>query len=185
LVVTRGPGAGRVVVYGPAGRSEIVRVEQDDGPALYTYRVLEGEDPLGYASDPAVRDLIGDPREADDWLDATATTPWPDLVVQLPEFFDSPRAPDVYVTPADGFGFTSGKAAGHGSLTRSEMVVPLVFAGPGVPRGHLRAARTVDLAPTILSYLGIPYDAEAMDGDDLGIAPSGLPAMRTLVPASN
>ena len=185
LVVTRGPGAGRVVVYGPAGRSEIVRVEQDDGPALYTYRVLEGEDPLGYASDPAVRDLIGDPREADDWLDATATAPWPDLVVQLPEFFDSPRAPDVYVTPADGYGFTSGKAAGHGSLTRSEMVVPLVFAGPGVPRGHLRAARTVDLAPTILSYLGIPYDAAAMDGDDLGIAPSGLPAMRTLVPASN
>ena len=49
------------------------------------------------------------------WLDATATGPYPDLVVQLPEFFDSPRAPDVFVSPAEGYGFTSGKAAGHGS----------------------------------------------------------------------
>lgn len=184
VVVTRGPGAGRVVVYGPTGRSEIVRVNQDGGPALYTYRVLEGEDPLGYASDPAVRDLVGSPREADDWLDATAAGPWPDLVVQLPEFFDSPRSPDVYVTPAEGYGFTSGKAAGHGSLARSEMVVPLLFAGPGVPPGHVHAARTVDLAPTLLSYLGVPFDPEEMDGDDLEIAPGGPPAMEPLAPAT-
>ncbi len=182
LVVTRGPAAGRVVVYGPSGRSEIERVDGDDGP-LYAYRVLEGEDPFGYASDPAVRDLLGSPRDADDWLDATADGPYPDLVVQLPEFFDSPRAPDVFVSPADGYGFTSGKAAGHGSLTRSETVVPLLFAGPGVPPGHRHAARTVDLAPTLLSYLGVPYDPEDMDGDDLEIAPAGA-ALKPLAPAA-
>ena len=103
--------------------------------------------------------------------------------MQLPEFFDSPRAPDVFVSPAEGFGFTSGKAAGHGSLSRSETVVPLLFAGPGVPPGHRRAARTVDLAPTLLSYLGVPYDPEDMDGEDLEIAPAGAPAMAPLRPS--
>ncbi|HEY3349116.1 MAG TPA: alkaline phosphatase family protein [Thermoanaerobaculia bacterium] len=183
LVVTRGPSAGRVVVYGPSGRSEIARVDGDDAPPRYSYHVLEGVDPLGYAADPAVRGLLGAPRDADDWLDATAAGPYPDLVVQLPEFFDSPRAPDVFVSTAEGYGFTSGKAAGHGSLGRSETVVPFLFAGPGVPPGHRRAARTVDLAPTLLSYLGVAYDPEEMDGDDLEIAPAGAPTMNPLAPS--
>lgn len=183
LVVTRGPAAGRVIVYGPAGRSEIAREERDGAPPLYGYRVLEGEDPLGYASDPSSAGLVGSPRAAHEWLEATAAGAYPDLVVQLPEFFDSPRAPDVYVSPAEGYGFTSGKSGGHGSLSRSEMVVPLLFAGPGVRHGRLRAARTVDLAPTLLAYLGVPFDPEDMDGDDLEIAPSGVPAMKPLVPA--
>jgi hypothetical protein len=184
LVVTRGPAAGRVVVYGPAGRSEIDREDGDGTPPLYRYTVLEGEDPLGYTWDPAVRDLVGTAREADEWLDATAAGPFPDLVVQLPEFFDSPRAPDVYVSPADGYGFTSGKAAGHGSLSRSEMVVPLLFAGPGVVPGHRHAARTVDLAPSLLGYLGIPFEADEMDGEDLEIAPSGVPPVGAFTPAA-
>ena len=122
-------------------------------------------------------------HEADEWLEATAETEYPDLVVQLPEFFDSPRSPDVFVSPADGYGFTSGNAAGHGSLSRSETVVPFLFAGPGVPPGRLHAARTVDLAPTLLAYLGVPYDPDEMDGDDLEIAPAGVPAMKPLAPA--
>jgi arylsulfatase A-like enzyme len=182
LVVTRGPAAGRVVVYGPAGRSEIAREDGGGTAPLYRYTVLEGEDPLGYTWDPAVRGLVGSAREADEWLDATAAGPYPDLVVQLPEFFDSTRAPDVYISPADGYGFTSGKAAGHGSLSRSEMVVPLLFAGPGVAPGHRHAARTVDLAPTLLGYLGVPFAADEMDGEDLDIAPAGTPPMRPLIP---
>ncbi len=185
LVVTRGPAAGTVVVYGPAGRSEIVREDRDGASSLYTYRVLEGEDPFGYTGDPAVSGLVGEPHDADDWLDATAEGPYPDLVVQLPEFFDSPRSPDVLLSPAEGYGFTSGKAAGHGSLSRSETVVPFLFAGPGVPPGHLHAARTVDLAPTLLSYLGVPYDSDEMDGEDLEIAPAGPPPRPPLVPAAD
>jgi hypothetical protein len=184
LVVTRGSEAGHVVVYGPGGRSEIVRENGGDAQPLYRYRVLEGEDPLGYAADPMVRELVGSAREADDWLDATAAGPYPDLAVQLPEFFDSPRAPDVLVSPAEGYGFTSGKAAGHGSLSRSETVVPFLFAGPGVEPGHRHAARTVDLAPTLLTYLGIPFQEEEMDGEDLEIAPGGAPPMRLLAPSS-
>jgi len=173
LVATRGPGPGRVLVYGPAGRGEIVRVQEANEPDLYSYRVISGEDPLGYASYDAVRPLLGTLRTADEWLLATARTQFPDVAVQLPEFFDSPRSPDVYVSPADGWGFTPGRVGGHGSISRGDIVVPLMFAGPGVAPGRIRVARTVDLTPTLLGYLGIPFDPADFDGDDLGIARRG------------
>ena len=175
LVVTRGSASGTVAVYGPAGHAEIVREDRDGLDSLYLYRILEGEDPFGYTHDPAAAPLVGSAHDADAWLEATAETEYPDLVVQLPEFFDSPRSPDVFVSPKDGYGFTKGYAAGHGSLSRSETVVPFVFSGPGVSPGILHAARTVDLAPTVLSYLGVAYDPDEMDGEDLEIAPQGVP----------
>ncbi|HQR46337.1 MAG TPA: alkaline phosphatase family protein [Thermoanaerobaculia bacterium] len=172
LVVTRGSESGHVLVYGPRGVAEIVREERDDDEPVYGYRVRQGEDPFGYARDPRLAPyLTGGPFTAPEWLEATARTDYPDLVVQLPEFFDSPRAPDVFISPRDTYGFRSGKAAGHGGLSRSEMIVPVVFAGPGVAPGRRPVARTVDLAPTLLRWLGVPFDPEAMDGDDLGIAP--------------
>lgn len=169
LVVTRGERMGEVHVYGPAGESLIVTEEQASGPDLYSYRVVDGTDPFGYTEVEEVHRNLGIAQTADWWLHATARSGAPDLVVQLSEFFDSPRSPDVYITPAPGYGFKFNRSAGHGSLARREMVVPLVFAGPGVPHGTLEAARTVDLAPTILRYLGVPFDPEEMDGTDLSI----------------
>jgi arylsulfatase A-like enzyme len=182
LVVTRGSASGTVALYGPAGRSEIVREDRDGLDSLYLYRVLEGEDPLDYVHAAAAAPLVGSAREAGEWLEATAETEFPDLVVQLPEFFDSPRSPDVLVSPKDGYGFTKGYAAGHGSLSRSETVVPFVFSGPGVSPGILHAARTVDLAPTLLSYLGVAYDPDEMDGENLEIAPHGVPRSSAIPP---
>src|SRR5262249_5140359 len=136
-------------------------------------------------AEPSAAMLLGSPHEADDWLDATADGPYPDVVVQLAEFFDSPRAPDVFVSPAEGYGFTSGKAAGHGALSRSETVVPLLVAGPGVPPGRLRAARNVDPAPPLLPSLGVAFDSDDMDGEDLEIAPAGPPPRPPLVPVDD
>lgn len=173
LVLTRGPEAGWVDVYGPKGRAEAHREEREDGEDVYTYRLLEGEDPLGFS--PA---LLGRALPASEWLAGTATSEYPDLPVQAVQFFDSPRAPDVFVTPIDGTGFRAGRLGGHGALSRIETVVPFVFAGPGVRAGRLFAARTIDLTPTLLSYLGVPYDASKMDGRSLGIltGPLGPPA---------
>jgi arylsulfatase A-like enzyme len=182
LVATRGPSSGTVNLYGPSGRAEIAREDREGLESLYLYRVLEGDDPLGYVHSDAAP-LVGSAQEPDEWLEATAETEFPDLVVQLPEFFDSPRSPDVFISPKDGYGFTKGYAAGHGSLSRSETVVPLLFAGPGVAPGVLHAARTVDLAPTLLSYLGVPYDPDEMDGEDLEIAPGGVPKPAAVPPA--
>ena len=183
LVVTRGPSSGTVALYGPSGRAEIVREDRDGLESLYLYRVLEGDDPLGYSHSAAAR-LVGSAHDPDEWLEATAETEFPDLVVQLPEFFDSPRSPDVFISPQDGYGFTRGYVAGHGSLSRSESVVPLLFAGPGVTPGVLHAARTVDLAPTLLSYLRVAYDPDEMDGENLEIAPRGVPKPPVLPPSS-
>ena len=170
LVITRGREAGHILVYGPTGVAEIAREERDGDEPLYAYRVTQGTDPLGYASSgDLARFVAGGGHPSKEWLEATAQTEYPDLVVQLPEFFDSPRAPDVYLSPKNGYGFRAGKAAGHGGLSRSEMVVPFVFAGPGVVPGRRPFARTVDLAPTILGWLGIPFDPDSMDGDDLEI----------------
>ncbi len=167
LVLTRGPEAGTVLVYSDVGHAEIQRQDFEDRPSRYSYRVTEGRDPLGYPPD-----LLGPILPAEEWLARTALTEYPDLVVQLSEFFDATRAPDVYISPKDGYGFREGKAGGHGALSRREMVVPLVFAGPGVRPGRRPVARTVDLAPTLLRYLGVPFDPESMDGDDLRIAPA-------------
>jgi hypothetical protein len=161
----------------------VEREEGPDGEELFTYRVVTGDDPFGYSKSDAAR-LLGEPHSAETWLTGTASTEFPDMVVQLAEFFDSPRSPDVYLTPKDGFGFRAGRAAGHGSLARREMVVPLLFAGPGIQPGTIPAARTIDIAPTILRYLGVPFDPAEMDGDDLGIerpAVAGGAAMPPLV----
>lgn len=176
LVVTRGTEAGHILVYGPGGVAEIAREEPDGEEPLYAYHVRQGTDPFGYDASPLLERFVSaGAHPAADWLEATARTEYPDLVVQLPEFFDSPRAPDVYLSPQNGYGFRAGKAAGHGALSRSEMVVPLVFAGPGVVPGRRPTARTVDLAPTVLRWLGVPFDPDTMDGDDLeiGTPPSG------------
>ncbi len=171
LVATRASEEGHVLIYGPSGVAEISREDQDDEEPLYAYRVTQGTDPLGYASSPDLKSFVAAGAHAsDEWLQAAARTEYPDLVAQLPEFFDSPRAPDVYISPKNGYGFRSGKAAGHGALSRSEMVVPFVFAGPGVPHGSRPVARTVDLAPTLLHWLGVPFDPDTMDGEDLEIS---------------
>ena len=168
----------RSSLYGPAGRAEIVREDRDGARVALSRTASSRERTLSATPGPPPRPSSARPTRPDEWLEATAETEYPDLVVQLPEFFDSPRSPDVFVSPEDGYGFTKGYVAGHGSLSRSETVVPFLFAGPGVSPGVLHAARTVDLAPTLLSYLGVAYDPDEMDGDDLEIAPRGVPRRR-------
>lgn len=170
LVAARGSEPDEVEIYGPAGRSEILVDDEGEGGVVrFLYRVVEGEDPLGYAADASVAPRLAEALTAAEWLRLTAHTAFPDLVVQLPEFFESPRAPDLLVSPRDGIGFREGRAAGHGGLSRAELVVPLVFAGPGVARGTRDVARVVDLAPTLLRWMGVAYEPDEMDGEDLGI----------------
>jgi arylsulfatase A-like enzyme/Tfp pilus assembly protein PilF len=70
----------------------------------------------------------------------------------------------------------------HGEITHSVLVyeatlrVPLVLAGPGVPRGRvvLERVTTVDLAPTLLRLVGVDPPPEML-GRDLGRALKGAP----------
>ncbi len=66
----------------------------------------------------------------------------------------------VVVTADHGESFGENGDWGHGfSLAEREIRVPLVIAGPGVPRSrHAEPVSTVALAPTILALLGQPTD---------------------------
>ena len=156
LVVRLGDDSIRVQTA--AGTGVIDRVVRS-GVKLYRYRVTEGTDPLGYTSNPKAAALMnGKHHDADAWLAATLDTPKPDCVPQLVELNDSPRAGDIMLFAADGWDFAPGDRGGHGGLLRHEIVVPWVWAGPGLPRGAaITAARTVDLMPTMLDLIGRPH----------------------------
>jgi hypothetical protein len=90
---------------------------------------------------------------------------------RIAQLFDSPRGPDLIVSPkAWAYGIQRGQ---HGALDVVQCRAPLVFAGPGVRAGrHAVAARHVDVAPTIARLMNFP--------DIDGIGPART-AARTLL----
>ncbi len=74
---------------------------------------------------------------------------------RIAQLFDSPRAPDLVVSPK---AYTNGIQPGqHGALDVVQSRAPLIFSGPGVKRGrHRIAARHVDIAPSIAHLMGFP-----------------------------
>jgi arylsulfatase A-like enzyme len=79
-------------------------------------------------------------------------------------YFDSPRAADLAVFAAPGWNFGFPNKAGHGGLRPTEMYVPLLLAGPGIPHERRPGpVRSVDLMPTLLGLLGRPVPA-GLDG---------------------
>jgi hypothetical protein len=130
-------------------------------------RIIQGDDPLGYsaAMPPSMR--YGKPHTAQEWLEATADTEYPDLVPQIMAYFDAPRAGDILVFAAPGWDFHNRNKAGHGGVRPGEMVTVMLLAGPGVPHERRTApVRSVDLAPTLLDLLGRPVPAD-IDGRSL------------------
>ncbi len=123
---------------------------------LITYKLVRGEDPLGW------NENISKPPQGEaacelsprGWLEVTHDTNYPDLSVQILAYFRSPRAGDIAVFAAPGWDFYVKNRAGHGGLRPEDMHVPLLLAGPGVPHKRIEFARTVDLAPTLLLLLG-------------------------------
>ncbi|MGB6553349.1 MAG: alkaline phosphatase family protein [Candidatus Binataceae bacterium] len=95
----------------------------------------------------------------------------PDAYERLAQLFDSPRGPDLAVSPkAYAYGIQPGQ---HGALDVVQSRAPLVLSGPGVRGGSYKlAARHVDIAPTIAKLMRFPE----IDGR----GPSGMPA-RTLL----
>ena len=73
---------------------------------------------------------------------------------RIAQLFDSPRAPDLIVSPkAYACGIQPGQ---HGALDVVQCRAPLVFSGPGVRRGLIKlGARHVDVAPTIARLMGM------------------------------
>ncbi len=144
---------GEVEFHQPGGRGGPIRITHTDG-----------SDPLGWKGKLPVDVLAGEkalsPRA---WLEATLATEFPDLPAQLIAYFRADRAGDIVVFAAPGWDFAGKNRAGHGGLRPTDCLVPMAIAGPGLPRGTVPAARTVDLVPTVLKLLGRPVP-EGLDG---------------------
>ncbi len=74
---------------------------------------------------------------------------------RIAQLFDSPRAPDLVVSPkAYAYGIQAGQ---HGALDVVQCRAPLVFSGPGVLAGRFQlGSRHVDIAPTIARMMRFP-----------------------------
>jgi arylsulfatase A-like enzyme len=137
------------------------RIERDYSSLHYSFT---DRDPLGYAHNTESASLIdGQFHNKDEWFMATRKTSYPDGLFQIAQLFDSQRCGDIVITAKPGWDLMNqGHKASHGSLERTQLHVPCVIAGPGVKQGTIPIARTVDIYPTYLKFLGIPdYDGEA------------------------
>jgi arylsulfatase A-like enzyme len=144
-------GSTTIELYSPLGRCRLRR-RWVGGTVQYGYEIVTS-DALAGAIQPGWHD-------AETWLAITVDGPFPDLVVQMVELFDSPRAGDVMLIARRGWDFARGDRGGHGGVLAREMLVPLVLAGPGIPGGQtIERARLVDVAPTLLRLLSGPDDA--------------------------
>ena len=145
-------------------RGGTVEFRQDQGRGgAVSYRVVEGNDPLGYPGKVSDEILAGKPVSSRQWLEATAGTSYPDLGPQIMAYFENRHSGDIAVFATGDWDFYDENKSGHGGLEAQEMHVPLLLAGPNIPHGRLAVARTVDVMPTILTLLGRPVPA-GVDG---------------------
>lgn len=152
-------GKALVHVNGPASSQPATTQLAGSQDVLYTYRILEGHDPLDLGLPELSGEAVqGHPAEVTlsgtQWLTRTIDSSNPGVVSQIATYFYSDRAGDIVVFAEPGYGFAI-DLSGHGSTTPSEMRVPLVFAGPGVDPGVTdEAARIQSIMPTIVTSLG-------------------------------
>ena len=156
------PGAVRVA-GGGAGGEALLTVNGD----RIGYRRMGG-DPLGLERDLALT--------AAEWLAASWDGPYPDAVVQLLDQFRASRTADLLVIAREGYDFRERfevpeHKAGHGSLIRAHMQVP-VWASVPVPAEPLR---TVDIFPAMLEWLEVPIP-DGIDGQRAW-SPGRVPAV--------
>ncbi|HUO05042.1 MAG TPA: alkaline phosphatase family protein [Candidatus Binataceae bacterium] len=140
--------------------------EVDDRGAL-SFKIVEqiGENPLAN-QDPYIISTIEEELEAASASGHPTTDPnaaWlephvvshPYAYERIAQVFDSPRGPDLIISPkAYTYGIQPGQ---HGALDVVQSRAPLVFAGPGVRRGRFQlGSRAVDIAPTIAKLMRFP-----------------------------
>ncbi len=143
-----------------------VIVRSVDRPFRYAVRQQVGREVIPPNELPSAGGLTA--------LRAIVKARYPDLVPQITAMFDTPRAGHVVFFAADGWDFATGNSrGGHGSVLRADMLVPMLFAGPGVPAGAtLPVARNADVMPTLLGFLRATPNADhgdplELDGIDL------------------
>ncbi len=156
---------GAYEVWARRGMIRFRRFLDDDGALHFEVIEQAGENPIAN-QDPFALSTIEEELRASAAGGHSAEDPGrafiePHLVThpfayeRIAQLFDSPRAPDLIVSPK---AYTYGTQPGqHGALDVVQSRAPLIFSGPGVKRGqHRIAVRHVDIAPSIAHLMGFP-----------------------------
>lgn len=179
------------------GQAVIERRRNDRGKWVYRYTPVENvrATPTGRIAYRAARRRQHDPLElgsvvpahrleqfhdASAWLEMSVETRYPDSVVALATHMlwqkelrerEMEFAPDLVVTARPGwfFGTTDTPGSLPGYPLHDAMRCTLFVAGPNVRQGARidKPCRVVDLAPTILDMVGVPFNADSFDGSAL------------------
>lgn len=134
------------------GVAEVRRTDGARGPR-WSYITIDG-DPLGLGG--SLRDL----NACTAW-DVTATSAYPDALVQLSWLGASARSGDVVISATEGWDLRARyepipHVSTHGALLREQMMVPLLV---DVPLAR-PPQRTADIVPSALDLLAIPADTD-------------------------
>jgi predicted AlkP superfamily pyrophosphatase or phosphodiesterase len=125
------------------------------GAGTWDILETEGTDPLAEQSTDRFTPLTDEQAHPHPIRTANA---YPHAYDRIAQLFDSPAAPDLCVlhSSAHNWEDQGGHRGEHGSLALVQSRAPLVFGGIGVRKAGLvpRAARLVDVAPTIAALLG-------------------------------
>jgi hypothetical protein len=121
----------------------------------YSYRTLTG-DPLAIGAHESL--------SHDDAYAATASSDYPDAIVQIAHLAASARSGEIMLSASRNWDYRAKwepipHVSSHGALHREHMQVPLLLSrkAEGVPR------RTVDVMPSALEALGLPIP-QGLDG---------------------
>lgn len=154
-----------VRVVSKRGESRISRTGADSHTQEYKYELLSGDDPLGYTQHPATKALMdGKYHPQHDWLIASQHLLYPDACVQLVQVFDTDLSGSVILSCADDWGVNSKVVTKHGGYTKDEFFATFCMAGPGLQKGVLTGARTVDATPSLLYLLNKKFSEDEFDG---------------------
>jgi hypothetical protein len=166
-------GPDSILVHDRNGIAEISRQRGQDEKRLYKYQILEGTDPLGYTTGaPSLLD--GKFHTHLEWLRETALAAFPNVPDDMFGFFDCDLSPTLVATTAPGWVLFhpedyEDRAAVeinmHGGDGRTVATTPLVVGGAGAKRGvEIDACQNVDMVPTVLRLLGIPFEGKSFHG---------------------
>ena len=147
-------GFDRVRIYDTKG-GEATLTQTNIGKQFFYAYAYKNRDPMEYADNKKISLLDGRAHPADDWVQQTAASKRPNGVMELSNLFQNPRVGDILIVTKEPWGYRKVKAGTHGSLNQDDMHIPLFIAGPGIPHGHFKIARGVDLFPTVLTWFGI------------------------------
>ncbi|OGQ33758.1 MAG: hypothetical protein A3F16_00355 [Deltaproteobacteria bacterium RIFCSPHIGHO2_12_FULL_43_9] len=154
----------RFHVFSRNGHALITRSKFLGFKLEYSYEILEGEDPLELEVGrlPAQGRLLS----SRDWLALTEQSPYPDVIPQMPELFQTSKTGDLIVYASPAYTFSEEYVSGHGGGTRPEMYTPFLFGGRGLDRRDLGPFRTIDITPTILHFMGLRVNpVDRIDGE--------------------